>query len=569
MDFETVDIEDDAPAPRAFKMRKYQAETISAVFETWKDWSRQLVVMAGGCGKTVVFSAITKRIIESNLTNKVLILAHTDELLEQAIDKLYRSTGLLAEKEKASDYASPEARVVVASIQTLARPGRLTGFADNHFSHVIVDECHRSLSPSYLRVLNYFHFGAESLVEGWAAPEPGFSYHHKAKVLGVTATASRGDKRSLGEFYQHVSQDYGLLEAVRDGYLVRPIVENIPLQIDLRGIKMSRSGGQGADLDLGEVSARIAPILREIAKQLAPRAAKLKTVIFTPSVETAKMLSEALQHEGMSASFVSGACNDREAKIEAFRSAGPGTVLCNALLVVEGFDVPDITGVCILRPTRIWSFYVQATVRGTRTLPGLIDHLETAEERLAAIAGSAKPHFTVFDFLWLSDKIDLVQPVDLVCTKPEVRKLLAESGATDLVAGEAIAERDFLKSLAAAAKKHARKAARTIDPLAWAVSLGDAKMATWEPETKWDEEPATAGQLEFLAKQGMDVTNVKYKGLASYIIGTYLKRMKLHLATPRQLTLMKQLGLPEDKAATMTNKEAGAFLDARLGKRKN
>jgi superfamily II DNA or RNA helicase len=560
-----IDWADDAPAP-LLRLRPYQTECIESVEAGWAEATRQLVVMSGGCGKTVVFANIARDEVAKG--GKVLILAHTDELLEQAIDKLRKSTGLVADKEKADDHASPFASVVIASVQTLTRDNRLTGFADDHFSLVIVDECHRSLAKSYLKIIFYFHYGRDSLNEGWSAPEIGAEYQHKARILGVTATASRGDKRDLGELYQKIAYEYGLLEAVRDGYLVRPLVKNIPLKIDMRGVKLSRAGGQGADFDLGEVTARIAPILREVAKQIALHAKTLKTVVFTPSIETARLLSLALCDEGMNGSFVSGACDDRDEKIVAFRAAGPGTVLCNALLVVEGFDVPDITGVCILRPTKIWSFFVQASVRGTRTLPGLIDHLDDREARLAAIAASAKPHFVILDFLWLTDRIDLIQPVDLVASKPAIRKAMLESGEVDLVAAESVAERDMLKALQDAAKKHARKQARTIDPIALSVSLGDASLASYEPETSWDSLPPTDGQLSFLQKQGIDVSNIKCKGLASKVIARVISRLKHHLATPRQLSLMAQLGLDEQTCATLTVNEASAVIDKTIKAKK-
>ena len=555
------DFADDAPAPRAFALRPYQVECIDAVRQGWLEYGRQLFVLPGGMGKTLCFSAMAKEEVDAG--GRVLIIVHTDELIEQARSKLLSSTGLESDKEKADEHASPYAKVVVASVQTLARINRLTGFSDDHFTLVIVDEAHRGLSNSHLRIKNYFHFGAQSLDEGWKMPEPGMPYEKKARVVGCTATNSRGDKRSLGEFYEHMAHEINLLDAVHGGWLVRPIVKNIPLKIDMRGVKVSRSP-QGSDYDLQEVSQRMAPIIREIALQLSIHAAGLKTVVFTPSVDTARMLAEALSEKGMDASFVSGMCNDRDEKIEAFRRAGPGSIMCNALLVVEGFDVPDITGVCVLRPTKIWGFYVQACVRGTRTLPGVIDGLETAAERLAAIAESAKPCFYIIDFLWLTDRLDLVAPVDLVATKPQIREAMIASGDLDLVAAEAGAERDFLESLAKAAKKHANKAARTIDPLAWAVSLGDAKLATWEPESKWEEEPPTAGQLDFLEKNSISTSGIKYKGLASKVIGLVLARMKMKLATPRQLSLMKELGLNELTCATLTSTDATYLIDATI-----
>lgn len=551
-------------------LRDYQHACLAAIEAGWGQFTRQLCVLAGGCGKTVLFSNLAKTEVDKG--GRVLILAHTDELLDQAADKLLRSTGLAAEKEKAEDHAGPYAQIVIASIQTLSREGRLRGFTDNHFTLVIVDEAHRSLSPSYLRVLNYFHFGQESLADGWEAPPPGVPYQHRCRATGWTATASRGDKRSLGEWYQTVIYDFGLLEAVRDGWLVKPVVKNIPLKIDLKGIKISRSGGQGADLDLGEVVARITPFLREIARQFAIHAPKLKMVVFMPSIETARLLSEALTAEGLNALFVSGACPDRESKIEAFREYRGPIILCNALLVVEGFDVPDINGVCILRPTKIWSFYVQACVRGTRTLPGTIDGLNDRETRLAAIAASAKPYFTILDFLWLSDRLDLVSPLDLVTTRQGVREKMAEATAgadtVDLVSVEAMAEKDFLAALEKEAERHARKAARTIDPIAWAVSLGDTELAGWEPETKWDEMPPTKGQLDFLARHHIDVSNIRYRGLATKMTLRLLQRLRSGLASYQQMTFLKNLGFQEKDTLLLSREQASTLIDKTLAEKK-
>lgn len=553
-----------AEAPRAIELREYQVACLDSIEAGWKQFNRQLCVLAGGLGKTVLFSSLAK--LEIARGGRVLILAHSDELIEQARDKLFRSTGLEADIEKAEQHASPFADVVIASVQTLSREGRLLGFSDDHFTLLNIDEAHRSLAPMFIKVMNYFHFGAESLLEDWKAPEPGMPYKHKARVVGWTATNSRGDKRSLGEFFQNVAYEFDLLQAVLNGWLVRPKTINIPLKIDLRGIKTSRSSA-GADLDLGEISARITPFLREIAKQFAIHGADLKCVVFMPSIDTARLLSEAMQENGLNAFFVSGACNDREEKIERFRNFRGPIILCNALLVVEGFDVPDIDGVCVLRPTKIWSFYVQANVRGTRTLPGVIDGLKTKEERLAAIAASAKPHFTILDFLWLSDRMDLVTPFDLVTSTPGVRdkmKELATGDVIDLVDVEGEAERDFLAALEKEAKRHARKKSRVIDPIAWAVSLGDVELASWQPEGKWDELPPTKGQLDFLARHHIDVSNIRFRGLATKMTLRLLQRLRSGLCSYEQMTFLSALGVSKDSSVLMTRVEASALIDATL-----
>ena len=125
-------------------------------------------------------------------------------------------------------------------------------------------------------------------------------------------------------------------------------------------------------------------------------------MIWLPSVDSARRLADELRAAGLNASFVSGACPDRAYKIEAFRQAGRGAVICNAMLLTEGVDIADVDCVCMLRPTRIRSLMVQAYGRGTRILPGVIDGLETKEERIQAIAESAKPNMLILDFLWLT-----------------------------------------------------------------------------------------------------------------------------------------------------------------------
>lgn len=551
-----------------WELRDYQQKCIAAVEEGWSQYNRLLVVLPTAAGKTICFARITQNEVKKG--GRVLILAHTEELLQQAADKLFDSTGMESDREKAESHASLSASVVVASIQTLCKDVRLMGFPDDHFSLVIIDECHHVVSASYAKIVNYFHFGEKSLDEEWKAPEPGFPYESKARVLGVTATPDRGDKKNLGMFFQFVAFEFGMLEACREGYLVRPVVKNIPLQIDLRGIKISRSK-EGADYDKAQVSARLTPLLKAIASAIAEHAGNRKTVMFLPSIDSARRLAEACCEVGLDADFVSGTCVDRAEKVARFESAGKGSVLMNAQLLTEGWDCPDVDCVGVLRPTKIRSLFVQAAGRGMRTLKGLIDKRKTKEERLAAIANSSKKDCLILDFLWLTDRLDLVSPVDLVTTKPEVRDRMAKaaaSGATDLLAMELGASRDLLKSLEAAARQHANKQARVVDPLSWAVSMGDEALATYEPVTAWDFLPATIGQLDFIKKAHIDTTNVKHRGMANRIIARLVARMKLRLATPIQLNFMRTLGIPDNVASTLTLKEASDTIDATLASKK-
>lgn len=555
MNDEPFDFTEAAP----FVLRDYQVECLTAIREGWKTYSRILAVLATGCGKTLIFSHVAEQEVKAG--GKVLILAHTDELLEQAIDKLYRATGLQADKEKADCRASPYSPVVVASIQTLSRVNRLTSFADNHFSLVICDEVHRALADSYQRVLAYFHFGAESLAEDWVQPAPEVAYQHKARCLGVTATPDRADKRSLGEFYQKCVFDYGLLEACRDGYLVRPLVKQIPLKLDLRGVKKT-----GGDYDAGQIEARITPFLKLIAKNIAENARDRKIVVFTPSVETAKLMAEALCEHGIDATFVSGQCSDRPEKIETYHLKGSGSAICCAMLLTEGWDHAEASCAVVLRVTKIPSLFKQCVGRCTRTLPGVIDGLNTREERLAAIAASSKKDMLILDFLWLTDKLDLVTPADLVASDPVVKASIQKSGIADLLLAEEEGQRDLLKSLEKAVAKHKHRQARTLDPIAWAVSLGDDVLAAYTPDNAADAAPATKGELEFLLSAGLDSSAIKNSGQAQKLIGRIIDRQKMGLASVKQLNFLKKLGIPDETAVLMRAAQAGAIIGRQTAK---
>jgi superfamily II DNA or RNA helicase len=506
---------------------------------------------------TVVFSNLAKREVDRG--GRVLIVAHTDELLDQAIDKLKRSTGLHADKEKADSYAHPGASVVVASIQTLARKSRLLGFRDDHFSLVIVDEAHRSLAESYQRVMRYFHFGAHAIEDEWEMPPSEFPTIHKAKILGVTATADRGDKRGLGEFYQYVAFDHGLLQAVRDGYLVRPIVRNVPIKIDLKGIR--RMAG---DYSAEDLAIRITPFLKAIAGAIKTEAFDRKTVVFTPSVETAKLISEACREVGLSSDFVSGNCDDRAEKIARFDKGPAGSVIACAMLLIEGWDCDTASCVCILRPTKIRSMYVQAVGRCTRPLSGLIDNLPTPDERLASISKSAKKDCMILDPLWLADRMDLIRPVDLVTTNPKVREKMIEDLDGDLVNAELRAERDLMKAVEKAAKQHSKKKSRTIDPLAFAVNVGDQALSSYEPQEPWEAQAPDAQQIKFLEQNGIDISKILCRGHAAKIEEKIKNRKHLGLCTPKQMNFLIKMGLPETEAALKSFEEAGRLIGRKM-----
>lgn len=553
----------DSP-PRSFRLRDYQVEWTTKVQEDRKTFSRVLGVAATGTGKTTFFAAVAAA--EWAKGGRTLILENRDKLVRQTAKRIADETGLVAEVEMADDHASPFAPIVVASVQTLCRDARLLGFTEGHFSIVVADESHHALSKSWQKVLNYFHYGAVSLQEGWSPPQDG-EYNPMCHVLGVTATPELGARQSLAEFYQKQSFDYQYIMAVNDGWLVPPVMKNIPLKIDMKNLRTGRTPN-GSDFNTSDLSERLIPVLEALAQQIKAEASDRKGIVFVPSIECARLLSEAITRQGLNGIFVSGECLDVDEKTEDFVRSGPGTFLCNACLYVEGADFPDVNCVVPARATKSVGFYKQQIGRGTRVLPGVVDGLPTPELRRAAIAASKKPDLLILDPLWISDRIDLCDCYNLFTDKPEIRQQMKDAGAAPSAEAAREAERDLIKALEKEAKKHAKKQARTIDPLAWAVSIGDAALANWVPETPWDSAPPTFGQIDFMRRQGIDVEQVKYKGLATKIVGRLISRIKMGLATGHQLSLMHKLGLDEQTCATLTVREASAVIDKRIADKK-
>lgn len=541
--------------PAYRRLRGRQAEWLEAIDTDLGTYSRLLVVAPGGLGKTQIFGALAERFHARGLRS--LVLENRDRLVGQTAARIRRETGAEVDVEMGSSHASPFAPIVVASIQTLGRVNRLTGFSPRHFHAVIPDESHFSLSPQWQRVLRYFHYGAESLAEDWPTPQDG-SYEPGAKIVGFTATPDIGERRSLMDFYQHRSVDYSYLEAVEEGWLVRAVQKCIPVKIDTRKLRVS-SGPTGVDFNATQLSEIMIPIIEKLADQIAEHASDRKTMAFLPSVECARLMADAIGRRGLRSIFVSGECFDADEKADAFAAAGPGTVLSNAVIYAFGVDFPDVDCIAWFRATLSKAFYVQGIYRGTRVLPGVIDGITDAEGRLAAIAASAKRDVLVLDPLFVSDRIDLIDTYDVYAENEGVKAAMKKLGPPSPEQAER-AVRDTIAALAKAAKKEAWKKARTIDPIAFSLQIGDEALAHYEPQTARESGPITPGQLGFLKRQRIDHTKITCFGQAQLIIRRFLSRFKLKLATPEQLSFLRQLGYTED-AATLKKDEASALID--------
>lgn len=465
------------------RLRPYQEEAVKAINEKWGEWDHELLVLPTGCGKTVVFNKIAH-----DRTDNVLILAHRDELIEQARDKYFNMYGDTPGKIKAKE--SDIRRVTVGSVQTMARRDY-----SGQFSTIIVDEAHHTISPSYQNVLGQF---------------PG------AKVLGVTATPDRGDKKSLARFYDGIAYEYSLKKAVKEGYLCDIVARTVPLQIDMNDVKVSVG-----DFQLDSIAETLEPYLPQIADAVKMYAADRKTVIFCPLISIAQELASMIP----GAKEVNGNSPDRKEILEWFDKADKGAVLCNAMLLTEGWDCPSTDCVVVLRPTKIRSLYCQMVGRGTRLFPG-------------------KENLLILDFLWLCQKHNLCKPASLVTDNEEDREKVqkrTEDDEIDLFDAATDAEEARKNALAEALAKQAKKQSKLINPLELFSILDDIGLADYEPTFKWEESDITEKQVKALENFGIDAEGLT-RGYACAIMDKLVTRAEESKATVKQIKLLKKHG---------------------------
>lgn len=488
-----------------FQLRPYQAEAKQAILAAWDEGYRKtLLVLPTGCGKTVVFSSVTEN--QVNKGHRVLIMAHRGELLDQAADKLKEASGLDSVLEKAeSTSLGSFLPVTVGSVQSLAQEKRLARFPNDYFQDIIVDEAHHCLSDSYKRVLDHFP---------------------QANILGVTATPDRGDMKNLGEFFDSKAYEYSMTDAIREGYLCPIKAQMIPLELDIGSVGLS-----SGDFAAGEIGCALEPYLYQIAQEMKTYCQGRKTVVFLPLIATSQKFCRMLNDIGLSAAEVNGNSDDRSEVLADFEN-GRYDVLCNSMLLTEGWDCPSVDCIVILRPTKIRSLYQQMVGRGMRLSPG-------------------KENLLLLDFLWMTARHDLCRPSSLISKDEKIAQMIDERMKTDedgvdLIDAEEQAERDILAEREAALAKQLAemrgKKRKLVDPLQYALSIAAEDLTNYVPTFAWEMAPPSEKQIAFLERRGIFADSVRNAGLASLLIDRLKRRQDAGLATPKQIRCLERYG---------------------------
>lgn len=360
------------------ELRDYQNEAIEAIFAAYGRGVRsQLMAMATGAGKTVVFASLVGR-----RPWRALVLAHRDRLIQQAAAKLgavlpWSEIGVvMAEQNRL------HARCVVASVQTLARRNRLAVMPK--FDLVIVDECHRSAAKTYQRILAHVR-------------------HPETLLLGVTATPSRSDGVGLDKIYDEIVYQVGILDLIERGYLVPLRGQRITIEADFSKLHTKTNTDGVNDYRQDEVCELMgkANWYVKASEGWQKYAADRRTIAFVPRVAMAHRLAEHLRGLGVGAAALDGS-TPQHVQRQALAAFERGEIqfLSSCDLLTEGVDLPSANCALFARPTKSQIVYSQAIGRITRLSP------ETG-----------KSDGLVLDMVGATNRFDLVTLGDLVGIK--------------------------------------------------------------------------------------------------------------------------------------------------------
>lgn len=344
------------------RLRPYQDAALEAVRTS--RLARGIVACPTGTGKSV----LAGRIPGVLGIDRVLYLAHREELIAQLADHVYRASGTHPGVERAEHRAAPMDRVVVASVPTLAANGarRLAAIDPGRFGLIIVDEAHHGTATSYLKV--WQHFGLlNDQKHKTASPT--------TRLIGLTATPGRGDNVGLDNVFDGIVYQYKLLDAIRDGYLAPIHAYTYRTGTDLSAVKVRR--GDYSEKELAEAcntedrNAEIVAAWRQFANGK-------RTLVFAVDVAHSRALADAFNAAGIRADSVDGSMDSvtRAMKLDAIRT-GTIDVLVNVAIASEGTDIPQIECVLMARPTKSPTLYAQQLGRGTRLAPGAHDITES------------------------------------------------------------------------------------------------------------------------------------------------------------------------------------------------
>lgn len=529
-------------------LRDYQQAAHAGVFREWQTVCNTLVNIPTGGGKTVLFAAV----IKSMQPKRAMVVAHREELIWQARDKIQKFAGLECGIEMGELYVNNslfgDLPVVISTVQTQnTKHGdrkRMSRFNPKEFGVLVVDECHRILGKTYRDLINYYKTNNPDI-----------------KILSVTATPDRCDQAALGQVIDSVAYDYEILDAIHDGWLVPIEQQFVSTTIDFSHIKTTAGDLNSADL---AAVMEAESSLQQVALATIEIVGRRRTIVFTASVKQAEIISSIFnRHRSGMSEWVCGATNkdNRRDILRRFRE-GEVQVVANCGVLTEGFDDAGVECIAMARPTKSRALYSQCCGRSTRPLPGLVDGVPTREERKAAIAVSTKPSCLIIDYVGNSGRHKLMSSADILGGKVSddavaMAVKIAKTNGGAIRMSDALDEAEEKIRLAAEQSRLAEEArkARVLAKVKYASrSVNPFDVFDIQPvrERGWDNgRTLSEKQKSMLQRAGINPDTLPY-AQAKQVLNEMFNRMDKHLCSFKQASLLKKHGY-ETKDLTMND----------------
>jgi superfamily II DNA or RNA helicase len=585
--------------PCPLNPRSYQSSAVDSVFRQWSTGHRStLVQMATGLGKSATGALIARCFPEHR--GRVLVLANRDELIrqweatmsfvcnndqvevEQGDRRATRNRRSL--RRDAEGKRRAFARIVVASKDTMWRDRRLTSFDKDEFGLIVIDECSAwsDETPSWHNIMQYFE---------------------SASVVGFDATPQRSDGKAMGRVFDSVACEYGMMDAVGDGWLVEPVQQYITVSgYDLSSLSNVR-GKDWSEKEIDRMLRQEKP-LQAMAQQTVEFAvfegAKkrpghiLSTLIFNASVDLARLMADILNRrharDGTGrAAVISTRDTDADERRKILSDFEEGRIkyLSNFGILGRGYDNPNIEMLVLGRPTKFVPLMCQFIGRSSRPLREITDALNAApsrEHRRAVIAASAKPTALILDPIGETGVHSLsIDLADILggdygeCGAAVVREAKSRAMQTDgKITKEELEEAKKRVDVAEKAELERRKnfivessyTSTYVDP--WAQSQGGTVASEPKKRRAADDVP-TVAQVAFLKKQYKSIAakekdaaakiDKMTQGEAGRMVGEIKRRWKMKLASLAQVRVMVEHGIPKNRADVMSRADADRTID--------
>jgi len=536
-------------------MRPYQEAAVEGAFRAWEESDSTLIVLPTGLGKTVVFSEIVRRM----QPKRAIVIAHREELIFQAAEKIKRVTGLEGAVEMGqyrADGMFETPPYVVSTVQTQCSGGdgggRMTKFLPDDFGLVVIDEAHHATSSTYRRVIDYYRQNAS------------------CKVLGVTATPDRADEEALGQVFESVAYEYQILDAIHQGWLV-PIRQQM---VTVGSLDFSEIRTTCGDLNQGELAEVLEAEknLQGIAEPTVQICGERRAIVFAATVQQAERLSEIInRYRQDRAEWICGKTDkEKRRRILADFKDGRLQYVVNVGVLTEGFDDSGVEVIVMARPTKSRALYAQMAGRGTRphdSVAGLLGGCLTDADRCRMIAESVKPSCLIVDFAGNAGRHKLVCSADILGGNIDqeivdaVSARIRQNGEKPVdVDAEIAREQELLdERRRTEAMRRAQLKARStfmltnVDPFnEW--DLKPVQERGWDRHRRFTEKQGAI----LMQKLGVDPSKIPY-GQGKQLLDEYFRRVSAGYATIRQARAMRKFGI----LAPMRFGEAGRVMSER------